>query len=311
MIFKKDVERRGKMKKIGFSIDAEYILDLFKNKQKGFQLINAIKNLGISHLEFYNFKYGAYGEGLTIYTEVFKQISKIIGVSLHFSPFARISGSNLRETWKWRSRLNNFILFAYNVNAFWVNMHMGEVDKCFDGDFIKEFCESLFKIICRNNLAGIQMPLTIENSFQGYLQRGIEYGISSKHFDDFFKCLDDFEEKKEMLMNVGLVIDVGHLNITGEGLESYKPFAARIKAFHFSDNLGKHDKGEIRDPHRVVGDGNIDWVYVMKFLNEYCSDSVLIIENKSIDDCIASLREIKKMANAKRKSYNFTDNIRY
>jgi len=281
------------MKKTGFSMDAEFILDLFRNKQEGFELINAIKKLGISHLEFANFKYGAYGEGLAMYTEVFKQISEIIGVSLHFSPFARISGSSLRETWKWRRRLNNFMLFAYDVNALWVNMHMGEVDKCFDGDFIKEFCESLFKIICTNNEAGMQMPLTIENSFQGCLQRGIEYGIYSDHFDDFFKCLDDFEEEKGMSMNVGLVIDVAHLNITGEKLESYKRFTGRIKAFHVSDNLGKHDRGEIRDPHRVVGDGNIDWGYVMNFLSQYCCDSVLIIENKTISDCIASLREIR------------------
>lgn len=284
-----------RMKKIGISMNAGFVFNLFKYEYEGLKFIEAIKRMGVSHLEFTNFNYGTYGEGLAVYTETFRQISKTIAISLHFSPFARIVGKNLKETWKWKSRLNNIMLFANDVNASWVNMHMGEADRHFDGNFIEMFAETLTEILCPKSEEGNQVQLTIENSFQGNFQKGIEYGTNLCHFDELFKYIDVYGAKKGRIINIGLVIDVAHLNITDEKIESYKKFSERIKAWHLSDNSGRYDKGGIRDPHKVLGHGNIDWEYTIEFIDECCNSTTLIIENQTVYDCIASLGKIQRI----------------
>lgn len=283
------------MKNIGISLDAELITNLFSCNRDVLKFIEDVKKMGITHLEFSNFKYGAYGEGLKVYTEAFKLISENIGVSLHFSPFAKIAGKELKGTWRWKSRLINFMKFAYNVDALWINMHMGEADKHYKGSFVEDLAEALTDIICICDELGIHVPVTMENSFQGSLQRGREYGICSGHFVEIFRCLDDLGKKKGKRVDIGLVVDVAHLNITGEQLGNYRKISDKIKAWHISDNLGSSDRGGIRDPHRVIGQGSIDWEYVIKFIDECCYNTILIIENKNVGDSICSLKQIKEI----------------
>lgn len=84
------------------------------------------------------------------------------------------------------------------------------------------------------------VDVAIENCPEpfGFLLKNVE------QFSGFFHELDE---------NIGLVLDVGHSNISGQTHAFIEAFSSRIVHIHAHDNDGKQDL------HLGVGQGTIDW----------------------------------------------------
>ena len=76
----------------------------------------------------------------------------------------------------------------------------------------------------------------------------------------------DFVEILQRFPDLKLTLDTGHANIGNPGgrriLEFIKKFGQRIGHLHVSDNFGEHDD------HIPLGDGKIDFVKIVKALNQ-------------------------------------------
>ncbi|ADY73118.1 Xylose isomerase domain-containing protein TIM barrel [Desulfurobacterium thermolithotrophum DSM 11699] len=93
---------------------------------------------------------------------------------------------------------------------------------------------------------------------------------------------------KELPENVGVCIDIGHLNLFSEKpIELWiEKFKGRIFEFHIHDNNGK------KDEHTVVGNGTFDFDTFFKLLEKIPNSYIFNLENKRPEDVEESLRRI-------------------
>lgn len=87
--------------------------------------------------------------------------------------------------------------------------------------------------------------------------------------------------------DLDICFDIGHANTSGQIDAMIDTFGDRIRNIHIHDNLGD------RDAHLTIGDGNIDFVYVLKRLSGYSHR--FIIECKSLESGIESQSRLRKM----------------
>ena len=125
-------------------------------------------------------------------------------------------------------------------------------------EYEKKLCEVLFRAC---EIASKSLSFTLENLIPV---------SGSRYFCDAFELLKII--KKVNISNLGICLDTGHANIAGlDPAQMIREFDSCLFETHFNDNLGYFDKKikEIDcDLHRPPGIGLINWIEVIKALNE-------------------------------------------
>ncbi len=100
------------------------------------------------------------------------------------------------------------------------------------------------------------------------------------------KSVDDFQKfYKEIDVDVGLVLDVGHSNLNGQTERFLNTFQDRIVHIHVHDNDGTGDQ------HLGIGYGTVNWAKFAKLLkeNRYCG--MVVVE--SVEHIKESVQKLK------------------
>lgn len=87
--------------------------------------------------------------------------------------------------------------------------------------------------------------------------------------------------------NLSICFDIGHANTMNQIDEMIDCFKNRIANVHI------HDNNSDKDAHMTIGDGNIDFEYVLSRLKKYSGN--YIIESKSLESAILSKSRLEKM----------------
>lgn len=282
-----------KLKRIGISMNIES----YKNSGDLRKIINTIKRLkklhGVSHVEFSGFQYGgADGKGLEKYYCLLEEVGKIISFSLHFSQFAALLANDRAKRWKWQSRLRSFLDMSVKYKAQWVVLHMGEIDKNdSDGSYVERFYFLLRDYIERLRRENHSIRLLVENSFQGVLQKGIEYGVNVEQFNEFFGLVYQDSRNLKIPLDIGMVLDLGHANINGEKPDFYcHLFGEEEPVIHFNNNWGRNDRGHIRDPHRSMNHGTVGLLYTADIIRRQFNGVVMIAENNTEEEAVETIK---------------------
>jgi sugar phosphate isomerase/epimerase len=119
-----------------------------------------------------------------------------------------------------------------------------------------------------------------------------EFGLSA--------CLENMPSFKFMLgrtakemfdlvdgTDMKICYDIGHANTTGQIHEMIDLLGDRIGNIHIHDNKGNNDD------HMTIGDGNIDFVPVIKRLSKY--KGRYVIESRSLESAVKSKGILEKM----------------
>lgn len=80
--------------------------------------------------------------------------------------------------------------------------------------------------------------------------------------------------------NLGICFDIGHANTTSQIDEMVRTFGKRIVNVHIHDNDGT------KDSHSTIGEGSIDFEYVLKKLKKYRGNYV--IESRTFESALDS-----------------------
>lgn len=234
----------------------------------------------VTHLEFNNFKYGSEGKNLRNYIPIIDQASREnISMSFHFSSFARLYSLERKRRTMWKARLEELLVLAQRVNALWVNLHMGQRDLA---DTRENYLNNIVKDIQELRQIFTKLPITFENSFQGSRQKSEEIGVK---FQDFEYVLN--------LIDAGMVLDIGHFNITGESPEKYvEKFPQKIKAVHVHSNNG--ERGKWRDSHEAFTSGTAVGDILRKIVRveKLPQDVIFIAENNNFQEAKVSIKNM-------------------
>jgi len=154
------------------------------------------------------------------------------------------------------NRMFDAIKYSSNYNIKKLTLHLGSVDKGVDRDlYLKKDC-SLIKNMVNLCLEAkkYQMNVMIEN-----MPGDNEFGYSP---DEIFKVINIVNSLTKT-NNVKFILDTGHANVSEFALKDYiyllKDYLCHL---HYNDNEG------LRDEHKRIGLGNIDFFEFMKDLKE-------------------------------------------
>ena len=93
-------------------------------------------------------------------------------------------------------------------------------------------------------------------------------------FPFVLKSVSDFRRfYEESGIDVGIALDVGHSNITGENLKFIQTFGDRIAHVHAHDNMGDWDS------HLEVGKGTVDWKGFLSALKKAGYSGAISVES--------------------------------
>jgi sugar phosphate isomerase/epimerase len=101
---------------------------------------------------------------------------------------------------------------------------------------------------------------------------------SVEHFDRFYRETD---------LDMGLVLDVGHANISKQIDLFLTTFKGKIAHIHASDNMGEIDQ------HLGIGYGKISWQQFAQALKEIAYDKIVIVE--SVEHVEESLQKLTQL----------------
>jgi sugar phosphate isomerase/epimerase len=101
------------------------------------------------------------------------------------------------------------------------------------------------------------------------------------------------EELLDLIDGTDLMIcfDIGHANTIGKIDECIDAFRERIVNIHIHDNAGKNDD------HMAIGDGSIDFNYVLSRFKWYKGN--YIIESKNMQSAIVSKKRLEELMRKK------------
>jgi sugar phosphate isomerase/epimerase len=97
-------------------------------------------------------------------------------------------------------------------------------------------------------------------------------------FERFYAELDD---------NIGLALDTGHANLSGEVDGFLKAFPDKLVHVHAHDNYGQSDQ------HLGIGLGNINWKSFAELFKKTSFDGIVIVE--SVEHLDESVEKLKKL----------------
>lgn len=132
--------------------------------------------------------------------------------------------------------------------------------------------ESVRRLLAFSRCHGVE--IAIENCPEpfGFLLKNVE------QFSRFFGDLDE---------DLGLVLDVGHSNISGQTHTFIEAFGGKIVHVHAHDNEGKHDQ------HLGVGSGTVDWNQFAEDIKKAGFNGTVVVESCSnMDESIDTLRKL-------------------
>jgi len=123
-------------------------------------------------------------------------------------------------------------------------------------------------------------------------KRSKEYGVTVavENMPSFAVMMGQTpEELLDLIEGTELKIcfDIGHANTMGKIDECIDSFGERIVNIHIHDNHGKHDE------HKTIGDGNIDFISVLKKLKKYKGN--YIIESRNMESAIVSKKRLEEL----------------
>lgn len=134
-------------------------------------------------------------------------------------------------------------------------------------------------------------------SVRELLREARQYGMriaienTPRTFPFMLKCVDDFKrfygELGDEGLELGIALDVGHANISGELNEMIRSFHERIVHAHLHDNNGD------RDSHLGIGFGKINWPGLIEDLMSVEYNGALVVE--SISDIEESINTLRKL----------------
>ncbi|MCS7115314.1 MAG: sugar phosphate isomerase/epimerase family protein [Nitrososphaerota archaeon] len=101
---------------------------------------------------------------------------------------------------------------------------------------------------------------------------------SVEHFQKFYEAADG---------EIGLALDIGHANISGQTELFIEKFRGKIVHIHAHDNRGKFDE------HLGIGRGTVNWDKIAKMLKEISYNKTIIVE--SIEHVPESLHKLKTL----------------
>ena len=139
---------------------------------------------------------------------------------------------------------------------------------------------------------GLDWELNLE-SVRELLSAGQEFGVNLtienglhplpfflRTADDFIRFYKDLGET-----GLGLTLDVGHANVNSQIYDFFERLPERIVHAHLHDNHGKTDE------HLGLGDGNIDWLIIVRAFRKIGFKGTLVIESeKNAKESIQKLR---------------------
>ncbi len=91
--------------------------------------------------------------------------------------------------------------------------------------------------------------------------------------------------------NLAICLDIGHLNVINRGkiINDVKRLIDNVIELHVHDNDGKTDQ------HLRVGSGGVRWEKIFEYLRRRDYNGYIIIENYSLSDSLASLKEVLRL----------------
>lgn len=117
---------------------------------------------------------------------------------------------------------------------------------------------------------------------------GVKVAVENIMKPFVLKSVDDFRRfYAEIDVDVGLALDTGHANLTGEVDGFLKAFPDKLVHVHAHDNLGKTDQ------HLGIGYGTVDWQSFGRLLKKTSFDGILIVESvEHLDESIEKLDQL-------------------
>jgi len=121
-------------------------------------------------------------------------------------------------------------------------------------------------------------------------RHGVEVAIENcpEPFGFLLKNVEQFSQFfNELGEDLGLVLDVGHSNISGQTHAFIEAFGERIVHVHAHDNEGKHDQ------HLGVGHGTVDWSQFAEDIRKARFKGTVMVESCSrIEESVDALRKL-------------------
>jgi sugar phosphate isomerase/epimerase len=219
-------------------------------------------------------------DGLHVLDEQRVAILKDVGKSygLKYTVHAPFAGVNIALSSKpllnaTLKRLKESILYAAALDCqIWVfhpGMRTG-ISSFYPGEDWRRNMESvrlLFHFAGDNGVNAV-----LENAMDPFVMRGVE---------DFKRFYAEVDEP------VGLVLDTGHANITGELQGFLTELPDKIAHVHVHDNFGKGDQ------HLGIGYGNIDWKKTTDLLKKASYGGIVMVE--SVEHVQESVERMKHL----------------
>jgi len=171
-------------------------------------------------------------------------------------------------------RLKKSIRLAGQLDAeFWV-FHSGlrtGVSHLHPGEDWRLNLQSIRELLDTANRTGVR--ISVENT--------------PEPFPFILKSVDDFTRfYRDLSLDLGLTLDIGHANVNGQIYDFIEKFAERLVHVHASDNDGTFDS------HLEIGEGNIDWAKVANCLKNIGYAGAVIVESeKKVEESIQTLRK--------------------
>jgi len=170
-------------------------------------------------------------------------------------------------------RLKESILYTAALDSLLWVFHPGMrtgISPFYPGEDWKKNMESvrmLFRFAKDNGVNAV-----LENVMATFVIRRIE---------DFKRFYEEVDEP------IGLVLDTGHANLTGELQRFLTELPDKIMHVHAHDNLGKSDQ------HLGIGHGNIDWKKTTDLLKKASYEDIVMVE--SVEHTQESVQRLKQL----------------
>ena len=118
--------------------------------------------------------------------------------------------------------------------------------------------------------------------------QGVKIGLENIMEPFVLKTVGEFKRfYDDSGLDIGLALDTGHANVTGE-LEGFlRSFPDRLVHIHAHDNMGKNDQ------HLGIGYGNINWQRFAELMKMTRFEGILMIE--SIEHIAESIQRLRSL----------------
>jgi sugar phosphate isomerase/epimerase len=119
-------------------------------------------------------------------------------------------------------------------------------------------------------------------------EHGVKTAIENIMEPFVLKSVAEFKKfYSELNEYVGLALDTGHANLSGEVDSFLTELADKLVHVHAQDNLGKVDQ------HLGIGYGNINWQSFADLLKKTSFDGIVILE--SVEHIEESMQKLKQL----------------